>query len=127
MVEAESRVSGALKQTSDRAGDPRSASRFQPGQSANPGGRPKLPDELKARLRDLSGRAIDALEDALKSADERIRVSAAAQILDRAYGKPASSIDATVRAETIDPVQAHLQALINLVESPPTQDVDAAK
>lgn len=67
-------------------------------------------------------------EEALKSADERIRISAAAQILDRAFGKPASSIDATVRAE-VDPVQAHLQALMNLVhrrESRPAQDVDPA-
>jgi len=83
--------------------------RFQPGQSGNPGGRPRLPDELKARLRDLSDQAVDTLEAALRSDDDRIRVAAAAQILDRAYGKAVTPVDATMRGA--DLAGEHLKAL----------------
>ena len=80
------------------------------GQSGNPGGRPKLPEEVKAGLRDLAGTAIDVLRAALVSDDERLRIAAAAQILDRGYGRAPVSIDATLR-QGIDPASAHLEAL----------------
>ncbi len=87
--------------------------RFQPGQSGNPGGRKPIPEELKNRLRNLSEKAVDALEQALDSKDDRVRIHAATVLLDRAYGKPAQQHDVDVKQ--VDFAQAHLAAL---VESP---------
>ena len=87
------------------------------GQSGNPGGRPKLPDEVKAGLRDLAGDAIAVLREALQDEDPRVRVAAAGQILDRAYGKPASVADVTLR-HGVDLAAAHLEMLAELVRAP---------
>jgi hypothetical protein len=54
------------------------------------------------------------LRDALRDEDPRVRVAAAGQILDRAYGKPASVADVTLR-HGIDLNAAHLEALAALV------------
>jgi len=66
--------------------------RFQPGVSGNPAGRPKMPEELKTRLRGLAPSALDTLEQLLQSEDERVRLSAAQALLDRAYGKPSQEV-----------------------------------
>jgi hypothetical protein len=68
------------------------AGRWTKGRSGNPGGRPKLPEEAKAQIRDLAPLAIAALAKALESDDERVVVAAATQILDRGYGKPAQTV-----------------------------------
>ena len=61
---------------------------FQPGQSGNPDGRPKMPDALKARIAKLASKdAVDVLQNALKSADEKVRIQAAGMLMDRAWGK----------------------------------------
>jgi HEAT repeat protein len=96
--------------------------RFKPGQSGNPGGRKPLPEELKARLRDLSPKAVDALEQALESADDRVRISAATALLDRAYGKPQQQTDVNMN---VDAAQAHLAALVALARKRDTRDVNA--
>jgi hypothetical protein len=85
--------------------------RFLPGNSANPGGRPGLPELVKTRLRELSPRAVERLGQLLNSADERIQLEAAKAILDRHLGRPAIQADLTVRADVSD---AHLQALKEL-------------
>ena len=96
------------------------------GTSGNPTGRPKLPEEVKAGLRDLAATAIDVLREALASDDHRVRVAAAAQVLDRGYGRAAQVIDATVTSMT-DPSQAHLEALKALVERKPVAPGDEAR
>jgi HEAT repeat protein len=65
---------------------------FKPGTSGNPAGRPKLPEELKMRLRELAPAAVDALSELLQSEDPRIRLQAATALLDRGYGKPSQEI-----------------------------------
>jgi hypothetical protein len=45
-----------------------------PGRSANPGGRPGIPEVIKATLRELSLRAVERLGELLDSEDERIRL-----------------------------------------------------
>jgi hypothetical protein len=80
-----------------------------PGRSANPGGRPGVPEVIKATLRELSPRAVQRLGELLDSDDERIRLEAAKAILDRHLGRPAIQADLTVRdGSSAD----HLQALI---------------
>jgi hypothetical protein len=84
--------------------------RFKRGQSGNPGGRKPIPEELKNRLRSLSEKAVDALEQALDSKDDRVRIQAATVLLDRAYGKPPQQHE--VNTESVDIGQAHLAALV---------------
>jgi Family of unknown function (DUF5681) len=79
------------------------------GQSGNPGGRPKLPEELKTRIQTLGERAVDALEKALDNEDPRVVVMAAKELLDRGYVKPAQVVDATLRNGDLG--QAHAEAL----------------
>jgi len=71
-----------------------------PGRSANPGGRPGVPKEIKATLRELSPRAVDVerLGELLDSEDERIRLEAAKAILDRDLGRPAIQADISLRS-----------------------------
>ena len=83
--------------------------RWVPGTSGNAGGRPKPPDGLRARLAELSPRAVERLGELLDSGDERVRLEAVKAILDRHLGRPAIQADLTVRGgASVD----HLQALI---------------
>jgi hypothetical protein len=85
--------------------------RWVPGTSGNAGGRPKPPDGLRARLAQLSPRAVERLGELLDSGDERVRLEAAKAILDRHLGRPAIQADLTVRGGASD---GHLAALIEV-------------
>jgi len=61
---------------------------FQPGQSGNPGGRPK--SNVVAMARQHTQEAVDALVTALRNPRER--VSAAVALLDRGWGKPVQMV-----------------------------------
>ena len=66
---------------------------FKPGQSGNPGGRPKEAAEVKALARSHSKAAVEKLVDLMRSsADERTIIAACNSILDRGLGKPAQAI-----------------------------------
>lgn len=69
-------------------------SRFQPGQSGNPGGRPREDRELREACRAKTEKAIKTLERVMdnKKAPPAAKVAAACAILDRGYGRPAQSI-----------------------------------
>ena len=68
---------------------------FQKGQSGNPGGRPKVPEELREAFRANSQDACDALCKILKdpAAKDSDKIRAAEIILDRGYGKPTQAVD----------------------------------
>ena len=70
--------------------------RFQKGGIRNPGGRPKLPAEMREMFQAKSQEALDVLIRCLQSGDDRVAMMAAQAILDRGYGKPMQSIDADV-------------------------------
>lgn len=65
---------------------------FQPGQSGNPGGRPKETAEIKAAARLHGKKAIEKLAALLDSPDDRTVIAASQALLDRGYGKPAQAI-----------------------------------
>ena len=92
-----------------------------PGRSANPGGRPGIPDVIKATLRELSPRAVERLGELLDSEDERIRLEAAKAILDRHLGRPAIQADVTVRGGTS---AEHLQALLEVARKRRAEPID---
>ena len=67
---------------------------FQPGQSGNPGGRPKASARVRDAAREHTEAAIQVLVDiALAGESEAARVAAANAILDRGYGKPTQPDD----------------------------------
>ena len=68
---------------------------FPKGTSGNPGGRPSIPDELKAKLRDGYAEAVDFWISTLKddSVNWDYRNKAATNIAAYAYGKPKEIID----------------------------------
>lgn len=61
------------------------AKKFQPGQSGNPGGRPK---GIAAKAREHTDKALEVLVEGMADNDPRVRVSAAKEVLDRGWGKP---------------------------------------
>ena len=86
--------------------------RFQKGQSGNPSGRPKIPDDIKEAFKAHLPEAIAVLGRALKGKDERLRVMAAVHIAERVLGKPQQNVNAKV--EGVDLSAAHLDALCGL-------------
>lgn len=73
----------------------REATQFKPGQSGNPSGRPRIPEEVKEAFRAASGDACRVLCDIVNdfSAKDSDRIRAAEVILDRAWGKPVQAVD----------------------------------
>lgn len=83
---------------------------FPAGQSGNPGGRPRLPEDAKQLARGYTRAAIETLATVMQNdeAPAAARVTAASTLLDRAWGKAPQHIttdtlgslsDAELRAE----------------------------
>lgn len=90
---------------------------FKPGQSGNPGGRPK---GIAAIARAHTDKAVEVLVDAMGNADPRVRVAAAKEILDRGYGKaPVFTADLTGKLDDLDDdaLDAALSAIRDAIRS----------
>ena len=102
---------------------------FKKGQSGNPSGKPKYAPDTKAVIdrrtirnivieaRRFSGLAVDTLVELTKdNHSDSARYSAAAELLNRGYGRPAQSLDLHLSADAItkrlsDMTDAELAAL----------------
>lgn len=73
--------------------------RWKPGQSGNPGGRPAVIKEIRDLARAHTMTAFNTLLAVCENSEAppAARVSAAAHILDRGFGKPQQSIVSTIR------------------------------
>ena len=74
---------------------------FQRGRSGNPGGRPKLPADIREAFKAKAPQALEVLTRCLQSEDDRIAMMAAQAILDRGYGRPTQSIDANINDDPV--------------------------
>lgn len=84
---------------------------FKPGQSGNPGGRPK---GLAARARELGDRALDVIREGLDDPDPKVKLAAAKEVFDRGWGKPVQmTADITKRLDEFsdDDLDAGISAL----------------
>lgn len=100
---------------------------WKPGQSGNPGGRPK---GIAALAREHTDSALGVLVAGLKSADERVQIVAAKEILDRGWGKPlAMTADVTKRLDdfTDDDLDAGIAFLRSAIGAPREDGARAAK
>lgn len=83
------------------------------GQSGNPSGRPKIPEDVrelaKAHTREAILTQVEIMRDG--DAPPAARVAASNAILDRAWGKPAQTINANVRRSLADITDAELAAI----------------
>lgn len=110
------------------------------GPSPNPGGRPAIVAELRELAREHTSEAIETLISVMrdKSAPPASRVTAAREVLDRGYGRPAMelALDASlntqidVEARPVDLVEAARQVsfLLALAKNnpPPILEADAS-
>lgn len=108
-------------------------SRWRPGESGNPGGRPKELGDLREIARKHTPEAIETLVSVMHNAraTDQARVHAATALLDRGWGRPAQTINATIDANNVD-IDARLQdraakLLESFVEQPEnTRETEAA-
>jgi hypothetical protein len=83
---------------------------FQRGQSGNPGGRPKVLDDIKTLARTNGEAAFRKVLALLDSEDERVALAAAQEVLNRAYGKPQQFIETTTKRDLSEMSDAEIIA-----------------
>ena len=84
----------------DKNAKTRGLTPFKPGQSGNPGGRPK---GLGTKAREHGDRCIEILATALDDRDAKVRIAAARELLDRGYGRPLTmTAEVTNRLDELD-------------------------
>ena len=71
---------------------------FKPGQSGNPGGRPKISDDVREMLKAATPKAVRLLVSVMDDDGQKtaLRMDAAKTIIERVYGKPLQPIDSTI-------------------------------
>ena len=87
---------------------------FKPGQSGNPGGRPKVIAEVVELAREQTKEAVDALTKIMKDkkSPPAAIVSAATAILDRGWGKPLQNMLLDDRRSIKELTNAELTAIL---------------
>jgi Family of unknown function (DUF5681) len=97
--------------------------RFKKGQSGNPGGRPKMPPDMKAAIQEKTPELLKSLFAlARQKADPRVQAMAIKELLDRGWGRAVQTVNAKV--EGVDANMAHLEALRSLMDATRSRSAD---
>jgi hypothetical protein len=83
---------------------------WQPGQSGNPSGRPKSNPYAELMLEEYAKEAVAVLVAGIRSEDEKTRILAAKDILDRRHGKAAQGI--TLSGDETAPLITRIERVI---------------
>jgi hypothetical protein len=105
------------------------AGHFLPGISGNPTGRPKGAGEIRELARQYVPAALTKIGELVGSADPRVALAAAQEVLNRVYGKPLQSLETDVRTLNINEAYLKAMQLVNrsVVDvTPPPKDATAA-
>jgi len=95
-VDSSQRQDRSLKPARDSRG------RLLPGHTANPGGAPRDVGKVRLEIKRHAGDALKVLLDLMMhSEDERIRLAAARDLLDRAVGKPSQTVEVPQAQTTV--------------------------
>ena len=105
--------------------------RYKPGQSGNPGGRPKKTSaELKAvmKMKKLTPAAVEVVEGILKNEKASLyaRLQAAEIIFNRAMGRPETFLKVDNAEQSVQASVARLQALFGTEEEADDKASDSA-
>jgi len=75
--------------------------KWRKGASGNPSGRPRVPDDVREMARVLTREALEVQASIMRddAAPAAARISAAENIINRAYGKPESNVTLNAGAE----------------------------
>ena len=92
--------------------------RFKPGQSGNPGGRPKKTDEEKDALEEIrklapgvAAKMSELLNAPKVPAIAKVRILEI--ILERTYGKPETALKLTTAQQSVEAAQARIAAIVS--------------
>ena len=86
---------------------------FAPGQSGNPGGRPKDEHRVAELARSYTLEAIDTLVELMREGkDERMRGTAAQALLDRGWGKAKVEVVAGAEGSYLDVLRAVNESML---------------
>lgn len=103
--------------------------RFLPGQSPNPGGRPKKSEEEAQALEMIRVATPEAVGILLKLLKAESGVSALTKVkiiemmLDRTFGKPDTAVKVTTEQQTVEEAQAELEAIFGSFADDPGDGV----
>jgi hypothetical protein len=100
-----------------RAGWRTPSSVWRPGQSGNPGGRPKISAEIRDLARDHGSKAIERFVALMHSKSLSVAVRAAEALLDRGYGRPMQGMELKEQEEAL----IHRRTQVTFV-TPPKRD-----
>src|SRR6266699_2425286 len=97
--------------------NPSGSGGFKPGQSGNPGGRPRQVGEVRKLAMEFTGEAVELLANIMRNekAPLAARAAAANSLLDRAIGKP--EVSAKIESTTVAPPGGPWLDLDRLTES----------
>ncbi len=102
---------------------------FLPGQSPNPGGRPKKSQEEAEALEMIRVATPEAVAILLKLLKAEKGVSALTKVkiiemmLDRTFGKPDTAVKLTTEQQSVEEAQAELEAIFGSMEDIPGDGV----
>ena len=67
--------------------------RFKPGRSGNPGGRPKAEFRVRELAQENTVEAVETLVEVMRTGRPGERLAAAVALLDRGWGRPAQAVE----------------------------------
>lgn len=95
---------------------------WRPGQSGNPGGRPKVVADIRELARQHGYDAIRRLVDLMFSKNEGVAVRAAEALLDRGYGRPLQGLELNSAVSTPQRWHVELVPVSKHVDTAPSNE-----